>query len=255
MKANKISIIIPVFNEINTLKQILEKVENAEFCSLEKEIILVDDGSEDGTRELLKVFEENNEYKNEFALQTGKAGSSGLTPASHKILYHAKNMGKGAAVRTALYYAAGDIIIIQDADLEYNPDDYNELISLIINDKVDVAYGSRFLASESRKRFGFLQYLGNKSLTILTNMLFGVGLTDMETCYKAFRADIIRNISIKSNKFDFEPEITAKILKLKYHLQEVPISYNGRNYTEGKKIGWKDGFSAIKALMWYRVFD
>ena len=234
MKANKISVIIPVFNEISTLKQILEKVENAELCSLEKEIILVDDGSKDGTIELLKIFEENQQYK---------------------IIYHAKNMGKGAAVRTAISYATGDIIVIQDADLEYNPDDYNELIKLILNDKADVAYGSRFLAAQSRKKFGFLQYLGNKSLTFFTNLLFGVGLTDMETCYKAFSADIIKNISIKSNKFDFEPEITAKILKLKYHLQEVPISYNGRNYTEGKKICWKDGLSAIKALIWYRFFD
>jgi len=232
LKANKISIIIPVFNEINTLNQIIEKVENTDLCSLEKEIILVDDGSKDGTRELLKTFSQK-----------------------YKTFFHAKNMGKGAAVRTALYYTTGDIIVIQDADLEYNPEDYNKLIQLIINNDVDVAYGSRFLASESRKRFRFLQYLGNKFLTIFTNLLFGVGLTDMETCYKAFRADIIRNISIKSNKFDFEPEITAKILKLKYHLQEVPISYNGRNYSEGKKIGWKDGFSAIKALMWYRVFD
>lgn len=240
LKASKISIIIPVFNEINTLNQILEKVEKAELCSLEKEIILVDDGSKDGTRELLKTLVEN---KNESA------------SASHKIFFHAKNMGKGAAIRTALYYTTGDIIIIQDADLEYNPEDYNELIKLIINNEADVAYGSRFLSAESNKQFGFLQYLGNKFLTIFTNLLFGVELTDMETCYKAFRADIIRNISIKSNKFDFEPEITAKILKLKYHLQEVPISYNGRSYTEGKKIGWKDGFSAIKALMWYKIFD
>lgn len=234
MKANKISVIIPVFNEISTLKQILEKVENAELCSLEKEIILVDDGSKDGTRELLKIFEENHQYK---------------------IIYHAKNMGKGAAVRTALSCATGDIIVIQDADLEYNPDDYNELIKLIINDKADVAYGSRFLAAQSKEKFGFLQYLGNKSLTFFTNLLFGVGLTDMETCYKAFSADIIKNISIKSDKFDFEPEITAKILKLKYHLREVPISYNGRNYTEGKKICWKDGLGAIKALIRYRFFD
>jgi glycosyltransferase involved in cell wall biosynthesis len=232
LKAEKISIIIPVYNEISTLKQILEKVESAELCSLQKEIILVDDGSKDGTRELLKEFEHK-----------------------YKILFHARNMGKGAAIRTALYYATGDIIIIQDADLEYNPDDYNELVRLIINDEVDVAYGSRFLAEESRKRFKVLQYIGNKVLTLFTNMLFGVKLTDMETCYKAFRADVIRNISIKSNKFDFEPEITAKILKLKYYLKEIPISYNGRNYTEGKKIGWKDGLCAIHALIWYRIFD
>lgn len=232
LKANKISIIIPVFNEINTLSRIIEKVENADFCKLEKEIILVDDGSQDGTKELLKTFE--NKYK---------------------ILFHARNMGKGAAIRTALYYTTGDIIIIQDADLEYNPDDYKKLIDLLINDETDVAYGSRFLDVASRKRFKFMQYLGNKSLTLFTNFLFGVRLTDMETCYKAFRADIIRNISIKSNKFDFEPEITAKILKFKYHLMEIPISYNGRSYTEGKKIGWKDGFGAIKTLLWYKIFD
>lgn len=232
MKARKISIIIPVYNEINTLKEIIEKVENADMFSLEKEIILVDDGSRDGTRELLKSYDEK-----------------------YRILYHAENMGKGAAVRTALYYTTGDIITIQDADLEYNPDDYKGLIELIINDKADVAYGSRFLSAEFRRRFRFLQYLGNKLLTFFTNFLFGVGLTDMETCYKAFRADVIRNLSIKSNRFDFEPEVTAKILKLKYLLKEIPISYNGRNYSEGKKIGWKDGFMAIHALLWYRIFD
>lgn len=232
LKANKISIIIPVFNEINTLEQILEKVERADFCSLEKEIILVDDGSEDGTRELLKIFEEN-----------------------HKIILHSENMGKGAAIRTALGHVTGEIVVIQDADLEYNPDDYSELIKLIMEEKADVVYGSRFLSFESKKRFGFLQYLGNKFLTIFTNLLFGVKLSDMETCYKAFKSDIIKNISIKSNRFDFEPEITAKILKNKCVINEIPISYNGRNYSEGKKIGWKDGFSAIKSLVRYRFFD
>lgn len=232
LNTNKISIIIPVFNEINTLEQILEKVEHADFCSLEKEIILVDDGSEDGTRELLKIFEEN-----------------------HKIIFHSENMGKGAAIRTALGHVTGEIVIIQDADLEYNPDDYKELIKLIIEEKADIVYGSRFLNSDSKKRFGFLQYLGNKFLTIFTNLLFGVKLSDMETCYKAFKSDIIKNISIKSNRFDFEPEITAKILKHKCIIKEIPISYNGRNYSEGKKIGWKDGFSAIKALVGYRFFD
>ena len=232
MKAKTISIIIPVYNEISTLKQLLEKVENAEMCSLEKEIILVDDGSKDGTRELLKEFE-----------------------SKYKILFHARNMGKGAAIRTALYYSKGDIIIIQDADLEYNPDDYNELIQIIINDEADVVYGSRFLGSVATKNFRLLQFLANKFLTLLINLLFGAKLTDMETCYKAFRADVIRNIAIKSNKFDFEPEISAKILKLKYYLKEMPISYNGRSHAEGKKIGWKDGFSAIRALIWYRMFD
>jgi len=232
LKANKISIIIPVFNELNTLKKILEKVENADFCLLEKEIILVDDASKDGTKNLLENIEDK-----------------------YKVLYHAGNMGKGAAVRTALYYATGDIIIIQDADLEYNPGDYNALIKLILEDKADVVYGSRFLSSQEEKRFRLLQYLGNKFLTFFTNILFGVALSDMETCYKAFRADVIKSILIKSNRFDFEPEVTAKILKLKYLLKEVPVSYDGRNYSEGKKIGWKDGFMAIHALLWYRIFD
>jgi len=234
LNAKKISIIIPVYNEVATLKDIIQKVKNADFCMPEKEIILVDDGSVDGTKELLKELQKQEDCK---------------------IFFHAKNMGKGAAIRTALYYATGDLIAIQDADLEYNPDDYKELINLILDGKCDVAYGSRFLSETSRKKFKFLQFLGNKFLTIFTNMLFGVGLTDMETCYKAFRADVIKNISVKSNKFDFEPEITAKILKLKYHLIEVPISYNGRNYAEGKKIGWKDGFSAIKALLYFKLFD
>ena len=232
MKASKITIIIPVYNEISTLKQLLEKVEKAAMSDLEKEIILVDDGSSDGTRALLKEFE--NKYK---------------------ILFHAGNMGKGAAIRTAIYYSTGDIIIIQDADLEYNPDDYNELIKIIIDDKADVVYGSRFLDSQSTKNFKLLQLLANKFLTLLINVLFGAKLTDMETCYKAFRADVIRNMNIKSNRFDFEPEISAKILKKKYVLKEVPISYYGRSYTEGKKIGWKDGLSAVKALIWYRIFD
>lgn len=217
---------------MNTLKQLLEKVENAEMCSLEKELILVDDGSTDGTRELLREFE--NKYK---------------------VFFHAKNMGKGAAVRTALYYSSGDITIIQDADLEYNPDDYNKLIKAIIDDEADVAYGSRFLNPDSGKNFKFLSFWANKFLTFLSNLLFGAKLTDMETCYKAFRTDVIKNISIKSNKFDFEPEISAKIFKLKYHIKELPVSYNGRSHEEGKKIGWQDGFSAIRALIYYRMFD
>ncbi len=231
MDANKVSIIIPVFNEINTLKQLLDTVENTDFCLLKKEILLVDDGSTDGTRQLLKLFE-----------------------TKYKVLYHAKNMGKGAAIRTALYYATGDIIIIQDADLEYNPKDYTKLIELIITDEADVVYGSRLLEKKERKNFKFLQLLGNKFLTELTNLLFGTNLTDMETCYKAFRADVIKNIPIQSNRFDFEPEITAKVLKLNYLLKELPISYNGRAYAEGKKISWKDGFIAIVTLIKYKLF-
>jgi len=234
LKAQKISIIIPVYNEISTLEEILDKVEKTSFCSLEKEIILVDDESSDGTTALLKELEGSSKYK---------------------IYFHSKNMGKGAAIRTALEYATGDIIVIQDADLEYDPEDYNNLLPIIIENKADVVYGSRFLEEKMSGAFKLSHYFGNKILTLLTNILYGTTLTDMETCYKAFRADVIKKIDIKSNRFDFEPEITAKVLKMKSHLLEVPISYYGRGHQEGKKITWKDGFSAIRALIKYRFFD
>lgn len=234
MQAKTISIIIPVYNEINTLEKMLKKVENVKMCSLQKEIILVDDGSTDGSRDLLKEFEQNNQYK---------------------VYFHSKNMGKGAAIRTAISYSTGDIIIIQDADLEYDPEDYNDLIQLIIEDKADVVYGSRLSGGKPARSFKFTHYLGNKFLTLITNLLYDSTLTDMETCYKAFRADVIKSITIKSNRFEFEPEITAKILKRKYHLYETPISYYGRDYHEGKKITWKDGFTALFALVKYRFFD
>lgn len=235
MKANKISIVIPVFNELNTLHEILEKVGDASFCSLEKEIIMVDDGSVDGTRDLLKQLENSEQ--------------------NYKIYYHAKNMGKGAAIRTALAYVTGDIVVIQDADLEYDPHDYEDLIRLILEDRADVVYGSRLSGGKPTRSFKFMHLLGNKFLTLLTNLLYDTTLTDMETCYKAFRTDVIKGISIKSNRFDFEPEITAKVLKRKYHLYEASISYYGRDYTEGKKITWKDGFGAIRALIKYRFTD
>jgi glycosyltransferase involved in cell wall biosynthesis len=234
MKAEKISIIIPVYNEISTLDKILEKVNEAYFQGLKKEIILVDDGSKDGSREKLKELESFSSYK---------------------IYYHAKNMGKGAAIRTAISYITGDIVVIQDADLEYDPKDYEDLIKLIIDDRADVVYGSRLSGGRPTRSFMFTHLLGNKFLTLLTNILYDATLSDMETCYKAFRADVIKNITIKSNKFDFEPEITAKVLKRKYHLYEAPISYYGRDYHEGKKITWKDGIAAIIALIKYRFVD
>ena len=237
MKITKLSIIIPVYNEINTLESILDKVKEVDFLSLEKEIIMVDDASKDGTRELLKKIEEED------------------TQNRYKIYYHAKNMGKGAAIRTALSYATGDIIIIQDADLEYDPQDYVDLIKLIMDNKADVVYGSRISGGKPSRSFKFMHLIGNKFLTLLTNILYDTTLTDMETCYKAFRSDVIKNITIKSNRFDFEPEITAKVLKRKYHLYEAPISYYGRDYQEGKKITWLDGFGAIAALVKYRFFD
>ncbi len=237
MKAQKLSIIIPVYNEISTLETMLEKVGNAPMCALEKEVILVDDGSTDGSGEFLRKLEETAREK------------------GYKILFHSKNMGKGAAIRTAVYYATGDIIVIQDADLEYDPNDYENLIKLILEDKADAVYGSRFSGSNPKTSFKFSHYLGNKFLTFVTNLLYSSALTDMETCYKAFRADVIKSINIKSNRFEFEPEITAKILKKGYHLYETPVSYSGRAFHEGKKITWKDGITALIALGKFRFFD
>jgi len=229
---NKITILIPVFNEVNTLRTILQKVEDANFCGLEKEIILIDDFSTDGTKEIF------GELKDKY-----------------KILYHEKNMGKGAALRTGFEHATGDVVIIQDADLEYEPADYEPLIQLILDDKADVAYGSRFSGIKPSKAFMFTQLLGNKVLTLMTNILYRTTLTDMETCYKAFKSDFIKGIQIKSNRFDFEPEITAKVLKKGARLSELPISYYGREYEEGKKITWKDGVHAILALIKFRFVD
>lgn len=226
----KITILIPVYNEVNTLRQILEKVENTSFCGLEKEIILIDDFSTDGTREIYASL-------------------------PYKVLYHDVNRGKGAALRTGFKEATGDIVIIQDADLEYNPEDYQDLVQLILDDKADVAYGSRFKGNKPSKDFMIHHLLGNKLLTFITNILYGTTLTDMETCYKAFRKDFIQDIKIKSNRFDFEPEITAKVLKKGARLQELPISYYGREFSQGKKITWKDGFHAIWALVKFRFTD
>lgn len=229
---NRVTVLIPVFNELNTLKIILQKVEEADFSGLEKEIILIDDFSTDGTREILKEYE--NKYK---------------------VFYHDMNMGKGAALRTGFEHVTGDIVIIQDADLEYDPADYKPLIQLILDGKADVAYGSRLSGGKPSRSFMFTHLLGNKLLTLITNILYNTTLTDMETCYKAFRTDFIKGIEIKSNRFDFEPEITAKVLKRGARLYELPISYYGREYEEGKKITWKDGIHAILALVKFRFTD
>ena len=228
----KVSIVVPVYNEINTIDVILEKIENAPFCNLEKEIILVDDMSTDGTREHLKELE-----------------------AKYKVFYHEQNRGKGAAIRTALQHITGDIMVIQDADLEYDPVDYQELIQLIIDDRADVVYGSRLTGAKPSRSFMFTHWLGNKVLTLTTNILYGATLTDMETCYKAFNTNFLQGIEIKSDRFDFEPEITAKVLKKHARLYELPISYYGREYSEGKKITWVDGIHAIWALLKFRFTD
>ena len=228
----KITVLIPVYNEVNTLEEILKKVEDASFCKLKKEIILIDDCSTDGTKDLYPKFE-------------GK----------YKILYHEKNQGKGAALRTGFEAATGDIVVIQDADLEYDPVDYEPLIQLILDGKADVCYGSRLSGGKPSRSFMFHHLLGNKFLSLLTNILYGSTLTDMETCYKAFRREFIKDIKIKSDRFDFEPEITAKVLKKGARLYELPISYYGREFAEGKKITWRDGIHAIIALVKFRFTD
>lgn len=229
---NKVSILIPVYNEINTLLPLLEKVEKASFGGLEKEIILVDDCSTDGTKDILKNLEDK-----------------------YKVLYHKVNQGKGAALRTGFAAVTGDIAVIQDADLEYDPDDYDGVIKLILNEGADVAYGSRFLNLNESKTVVKVNFFANKMLTLMTNILFGAKLTDMETCYKAFKTEFIKDIQIKSDRFDFEPEITAKVLKKKAKLKEAPIKYYGRTFEEGKKITWKDGIHAVLALIKFRFTD
>lgn len=224
----KLTILIPVFNEKNSLLELLKKVEEVDF-ELEKEIILIDDFSTDGTRDLYSQI-------------------------PYKVLYHDKNMGKGAALRTGLKEATGDIIIIQDADLEYNPSDYAPLVKIVKTGGADVVYGSRLSDTRNQGKFLFLSYLANVTLSFITRILFNTYITDMETCYKVFRADVIKDITIESNRFDFEPEITAKVLKKGVRYVESPISYNARTNEEGKKIGWKDGVQAIWTLIKYRFF-
>lgn len=233
----KVSIIIPVYNEKRTIRRLLDKVLSVKLA---KEVIIVDDGSNDGSREILK-----EELKN---------------PKNVKMFFRPKNRGKGAAVRTGLKEASGDVIIIQDADLEYNPEDYHKLLKPIKEGKAEVVYGSRFLG-RSLRIFGKnptpmpLHWVGNKFLTWLTNLLFRNGITDMETCYKVFTKKVAKSLKLKSNRFDFEPEITAKILKKGYKILEIPIYQRPRSYKAGKKITWRDGIIALYTLLKYRFVD
>ncbi len=226
----KLSIIIPVYNEKNTIEEIIHRVLNAE-AGLEKEIIVVDDCSQDGTR---KILEELNHPK-------------------IKVYFHSKNQGKGAALQTGFSKAEGDIILIQDADLEYDPREYPVLLGPILDGRADAVYGSRFLGGPHRVLF-FWHYIGNRLLTTFSNMLSNLNLTDMETCYKVFKRETLNKITIKSKKFGFEPEITTKLAKLKCKIYEVPISYSGRDYNEGKKIGWKDGIAAFFHIIRFKFF-
>jgi len=228
----KLSIIMPVYNERETLREILSQVRAVDLEKIDKEIVAVDDGSTDGSRDILAE----------------EAAAGDL-----KALYHDVNQGKGAAVRTAIEHATGDLILIQDADLEYDPRDYPMLIRPIVEKRVTVVYGSRFLGP--RKAMLFWHMLGNKLLTLTTNILYNTILSDMETCYKCFRADVVKGIPLHARRFEFEPEITAKVLKRGHRIFEVPISYYGREYHEGKKISWRDAPLAFWTLIKYRFVD
>ncbi len=226
----KLSIVIPVYNEISTLREIIDKVVATDY---NKEIVLIDDCSTDGTRDILKEYE----------------GRDGF-----QVLYHDRNRGKGAALRSGFAKASGDIIIVQDADLEYNPEDYGILLEPILDGRADVVYGSRFLGGPHRVLF-FWHYLGNKVLTTLSNIFTNLNLTDMETGYKAFTGKVKEAVSLKCDRFGFEPEFTSKIARKKFRIYEVPISYSGRDYSEGKKITWKDGVAALWFIFKCRFFD
>jgi len=225
----RISVVVPVFNELSTIESIMGRIK---AVPLSKEIVVVDDYSTDGTRDLL----------------------SRMNGDMVKVIFHEKNMGKGAALRTGFRNATNDIVIVQDADLEYDPDEYHKLIKPIIDGKADVVYGSRFMGSEPHRVLYFWHMLGNKTLTFLSNMFTNLSLTDMETCYKVFRREVLNNITIEENRFGFEPEITAKLSKMDLRIYEVGISYAGRSYKEGKKINWKDGISAIRCIIKYNLF-
>lgn len=227
----KLSIIIPVYNEEKTINKVLDKVLRVPLKKIKKEIIIVDDFSTDRSRKILNLLKKKN----------------------IKVFYHKKNMGKGYALRTGLKHITGDIILIQDADLEYNPDEYQNLLDPIIKGKAMVVYGNRFTGYNKPKYR--IYYLGNLALTFFTNLLYGSKINDMETCYKVFRKEALKNINLKSRRFDFEPEITAKFLKKGYKIHQVPISYQSRSIKEGKKIGWKDGLEAFYYLIKYRFMD
>ena len=228
----KLSVVIPCYNEVKTIQDVVIAVKNSSIENLE--IIIVDDYSTDGTRELLQ-----SEIESQVAL----------------VAYHSENLGKGAALNTGFSLVTGDIAIVQDADLEYDPQEYSSMIQPILDGKADVVFGSRFMGANPHRVVYYWHMVGNKFLTMLSNMLTNINLTDMETCYKAFKSEIIRSIKIEESRFGVEPELTAKVAKMNCRIYEVGISYYGRTYQEGKKIGWRDGFKAIFCILKYNLFS
>jgi len=229
-----LSIVVPVYNEVRTIEMTLQRIFDAPLpAGIQKEIIITDDASRDGTREILKKFE-----------------------GRYRVLYHEQNRGKGAAVRTGMAAATGDYIVIQDADLEYDPREIADLLKPLLDGKADVVYGSRFMSGRPHAVLRFWHYMGNKMLTAFSNAFTNLYLTDMETCYKVFTRKVIQDIGPKlvSNRFAIEPEITARLAHARYRIYEIGISYGGRSYAEGKKIGWKDGFSALYAIVKFNLF-
>ncbi|MBP7793261.1 MAG: glycosyltransferase family 2 protein [Candidatus Goldbacteria bacterium] len=232
-KYKRLSVIMPVYNEAGTIEKAIKEIEKEKIKSIKIQIIVVDDGSNDGTSDILKKIQKKNK--------------------KIKVIFKDKNQGKGSAIRDGLKYADGDYVIFQDADLEYSPEDYNIMLMPILKGYADVVYGSRFLGPH--RSFLFWNFVANKFLNFLTNLLYNTTLTDMETCFKLFKSDIIKNIKLRSNSFTIEPEITSKVLKKKVRIYEVPIQYYGRGYEEGKKIKAIDGIKAFFTLLWYRFFD
>ena len=225
-----LSVIVPVYNERTTLTEILRRMRAVEL-PMDREIIIVDDGSSDGTDKVLSAMEDS----------------------TVRVLHHTGNLGKGAAIRTGMGVVRGDLVLIQDADLEYDPEDWPKLLHPMLRGRAKVVYGSRFTGE--RKNMLYWHWLGNRFLSLVTNVLYNTTLSDMETCYKLFDRTVIDGIKIESDRFDFEPEITAKVLRRGYRIYEVPVSYNGREFDEGKKITWRDGFGALKTLLKYRFMS
>ncbi len=235
----KLSVLVPVYNEERTLEEVVRRV-----CAVQmaKEIILVDDGSKDRSREILDRLKDQSRRANDPLNQI-------------KVFFQSENQGKGAAIKTAISHVTGEVVIVQDADLEYDPKDYPALLEPIQDGSADVVYGTRFAGGGAHRVLFFWHSLGNRTLTLLSNMLTNLNLSDMEVGYKVFRAEVLKSIELKSNRFGFEPEITMKLAKKRYRFYEVPISYHGRTYEEGKKITWKDGLAALYCMIRFRFSD